>query len=92
MPSTDSIVGSLPIEHSVDPNGSLSIRVPIQVPPAKLSPDISISYHSAVDVMSVLGHGWDLQAYGFIQRTPATVAQDNFSGMSDLFLRRPRAR
>ena len=77
-----SIVGTLPIEHYVDPNGSLSLHVPIKVPPAKLSPEISVSYHSAISELSVLGAGWDLQAFGLIQRTGATIAQDSFAGKS----------
>ena len=77
---SNSIVGTLPIDHSVDPNGSLCLTVQIKVPPAKLSPDISIFYHSAFTEMSVLGVGWDLQAFGLIQRTGATVAQDTFAG------------
>ena len=80
---SNSIVGSLAIEHSVDPNGSLYLKVPIRVPPAKLSPDIFLGYHSAVHQLSVLGHGWDLNAFGFIERTAATVAQDVFSGTSN---------
>ena len=78
------IVGSLAIDHNVDPNGSLFFKVPIQVPPAKLAPDLSISYHSAVHQQSVLGHGWDLHAFGLIQRSARTVAQDGVSGMSHL--------
>lgn len=78
------IVGSLAIDRTVDPNGSLFLKVPIQVPPAKHAPDLSISYHSAVHQQSVLGHGWDLHAFGLIQRTARTVAQDGVSGMSHL--------
>lgn len=78
------IVGTLAIEHSVDPNGSLNLKVPITVPPAKLSPDILVSYHSAAQEMSVLGHGWEIQAFGLIERTPATIAQDRFAGTSRL--------
>jgi hypothetical protein len=66
---SDSIVGTLAIEYTVDPNGSLRFDVPIRVPPAKLAPDISISYRSAVHEMSVLGRGWELSAFGLIQRT-----------------------
>ncbi|KAK7452669.1 hypothetical protein VKT23_012067 [Stygiomarasmius scandens] len=74
------IAGSLPVNSTVDPNGSLAIQVPIRVPPAKLSPDLSISYHSAVHEMTVLGHGWELDAFSLIQRTAATVVQDGFAG------------
>lgn len=79
-----SIVGTLDVGHSVDPNGSLSLDIAIKVPPAKLSPEISVSYHSAVTEMSVLGLGWELHAHGFIQRTSATVVQDGFAGKSDV--------
>ena len=81
---SDTIVGSLAVDHSVDPNGSLVLKVPIKAPPAKLSPDVSISYHSAVRRLSVLGHGWELQAFGFIERTAATIAQDGFAGIFNL--------
>jgi hypothetical protein len=74
------IVGTLAIEHSVDPNGSLVFEVPIKVPPANLDPEIRLAYHSAISELSVLGVGWDLQAFGLVQRTGATIAQDNFSG------------
>jgi len=78
-----SIVGTLDVGHSVDPNGSLSLDILINVPPAKLGPGISVSYHSAVTEMSVLGLGWELHAYRFIQRTSATVDQDGIAGKSD---------
>ncbi|KAF9507107.1 hypothetical protein BS47DRAFT_1366863 [Hydnum rufescens UP504] len=79
---SNTIVGSLAIDHCVDPNGSLFLKVPIQVPPAKLTPDLSISYHSAVHQQSVLGHGCDLHTFGLIQRSARTVAQDGVSGKS----------
>jgi hypothetical protein len=80
-----SIVGTLQAEHSVDPNGSLNLNVAIQVPPAKLGPDISVFYHSAITEMSVLGVGWELEAFGIIQRVGATIAQDGFSGKPFIF-------
>ncbi len=32
--------------------------------------------------MSMVGYGWELRAFGLIQRTARTLAQDNVSGMS----------
>ena len=77
---SQSIVGTLAIQHYVDPNGSLCLELPIKAPPAKVSPGISIVHHSAVHGMSVLGYGWELRAFGLIQRTARTLAQDNVSG------------
>ncbi|CCM06065.1 uncharacterized protein FIBRA_08312 [Fibroporia radiculosa] len=77
---SNTIVGSLSIDQCVDPNGSLVLKVPIRVPPAKLSPTVEISYHSAVHQQSVVGHGWTLDAFGLVQRTAATIAQDGFAG------------
>ena len=78
--SNPSIIGTLPIQQSVDPHGSLCLHVPIKCPPAKLSPNISVVYHSAITEMSVLGVGWDLRAFGLIQRIGRTIAQDNIAG------------
>jgi hypothetical protein len=79
---SSSIVGTLQIQKSVDPNGALCLTVPINVPPARLSPDITVFYNSAIMEMSVLGAGWDLQAGGLIQRIGATIAQDGAAGTS----------
>ncbi|CCM02460.1 uncharacterized protein FIBRA_04559 [Fibroporia radiculosa] len=77
---SNNTVGTLSIDQCVDPNGSLVLNVPIRVPPAKLAPTVTISYHSAVHDQSVMGHGWSLDAFGLVQRTAATVAQDGFAG------------
>ncbi|KAE9388392.1 hypothetical protein BT96DRAFT_927133 [Gymnopus androsaceus JB14] len=74
------IVGSLPITHSVDTNGSLSLNVPIQLPPSKFPPKLSLSYHSAAIDTSVAGYGWALKGGATIERVAATIAQDSIRG------------
>ena len=61
------VVGTLPAEHSVDANGSFTLRIPIKVPPANFPPTISFSYHSAASDFS-LGPGWMLKGEVSIQR------------------------
>ncbi|KAL6297836.1 hypothetical protein BKA93DRAFT_831210 [Sparassis latifolia] len=77
----NSIVGTLPIKHTVDPNGSLFLDVPLQLPSAKVSPKISLSYHSAATNISAIGKGWVIKGASVIERVPATVAQDGFRGV-----------
>lgn len=77
---TDSIVGTLAANHSVDPNGSLSMDIPIQLPPSKMAPKISLSYHSAATSVSSAGIGWVLKGASVIERVHATKAQDDFRG------------
>lgn len=74
------IVGSLSVKHNVDPNGSLSIDVPLLLPSAKMAPNITISYHSAATNASAIGVGWVIKGASFIQRVPATLAQDKIRG------------
>lgn len=76
------IVGSLPISHSVDANGSLSVDVSIQLPPSKFPPELSLSYHSAAIDTSVVGYGWALKGGAAVTRVAATIAQDDIRGMS----------
>jgi hypothetical protein len=76
------IVGTLPIKHFVDPNGSLSIDVPIQLPPARLSPHLSFAYHSAAGDTGIAGIGWVVKGIALIERAPATLAQDGLRGKS----------
>ena len=75
------IVGTLPVNHFVDPNGSLSVDVPLQIPPSKMAPKVSLSYHSAANTVSAIGMGWVLKGASLIERVPATKAQDGFRGM-----------
>ncbi|KAL0950270.1 hypothetical protein HGRIS_010250 [Hohenbuehelia grisea] len=75
-----SIVGTLPIQHSVDTNGSLTISVPLHAPPAKMAPDLSLSYHSASTTTSVVGTGWALKGVSLIERVAPTIVQDGFRG------------
>ncbi|KAJ8496002.1 hypothetical protein ONZ45_g12626 [Pleurotus djamor] len=77
---SQSIVGTLKIDHSVDPNGSLTLAIPIQLPPARLAPEISLNYHSASNTASAIGTGWTIKGVCVVERTPATVAQDGFAG------------
>ncbi|KAF8661352.1 hypothetical protein AX16_001447 [Volvariella volvacea WC 439] len=75
-----SVVGTLSVEHLVDSNGSFTADVSVKVPPAKLAPTITVSYHSAANNVSPLGIGWAVKGVSLIERVPATVAQDNFRG------------
>ncbi|KAL0957871.1 hypothetical protein HGRIS_000054 [Hohenbuehelia grisea] len=77
----NSIVGTLPIKHSVDANGSLSITVPLQPPPAKMAPDIALAYHSASNNASSVGVGWTLKGVSIIERVAATKVQDGRRGI-----------
>ncbi|KAJ8520818.1 hypothetical protein ONZ45_g2429 [Pleurotus djamor] len=74
------IVGTLAAQHSVDPNGSLSIDVALTLPPAKMAPNLSISYHSAANNASAIGMGWTIKGASYIERVPATMAQDKIRG------------
>ncbi|KAG9220198.1 hypothetical protein CCMSSC00406_0007107 [Pleurotus cornucopiae] len=77
---TTEIVGSLPVKHNVDPNGSLGIDVPLMLPPAKMAPNLTVSYHSAANNASVIGVGWTIKGASYIERVPATIAQDQLRG------------
>ncbi|KAJ8517614.1 hypothetical protein ONZ45_g5227 [Pleurotus djamor] len=74
------IVGTLSAQHSVDPNGSLTIDVTLTLPPAKMAPSLTISYHSAANNASAIGMGWTIKGVSYIERVAATVAQDNIRG------------
>ncbi|KAJ7125821.1 hypothetical protein C8R43DRAFT_1212234 [Mycena crocata] len=76
-----SIIGTLPISHSVDANGSLAIEVSLQIPPAKVAPKFTLAYHSASTGASAAGMGWALKGAPSIQRVAATQAQDGFHGV-----------
>ncbi|KAF4571716.1 hypothetical protein EYR40_008236 [Pleurotus pulmonarius] len=75
------IVGTLKIDHGVDPSGSLICTVPVRVPSAKMAPDLSLSYHSAANSASAIGMGWVLKGVSYVERVPATVAQDGYRGV-----------
>src|SRR5258707_7324896 len=83
------IVGSLPIKHQVDANGSLTLKIPVKVPPSKFAPTVSFAYHSAAKDYDVLGMGWALKSNFVIERVPATVSQDGFRGTFFLHIIRP---
>ena len=74
------IVGALPVKHDVDPNGSLTIDVQVMLPPAKMAPNLTVSYHSAANNASVIGVGWALKGASVIERVAATIAQDQIRG------------
>ena len=81
MSSAPEIHGSLPIHQYVDQNGSWCLDVSIQLPPSRLSPDLSLSYHSASHDTDAVGPGWVLKGLTTIERTPAILATDGFRGM-----------
>ena len=74
------IVGTIAAKHTIDPNGSLNIDVPIQLPPANLDPGISFSYHSAAQDSGDMGPGWVIRGLALIERVGATLVQDGFQG------------
>ncbi|KAF9064010.1 hypothetical protein BDP27DRAFT_1334218 [Rhodocollybia butyracea] len=76
-----SIVGTLPISQTVDPNGSLSLDITLQIPPAKMAPSFSLAYHSASSSVSTVGMGWALRGASAIERVGATKDQDGFRGV-----------
>ncbi|KAJ7475487.1 hypothetical protein B0H11DRAFT_2032379 [Mycena galericulata] len=76
-----SIVGTLPVSQSVDSNGSLSLEIPVQTPPAKMAPKLSLAYHSASTRTSIVGMGWALKGTPTIERVAATKDQDGFRGV-----------
>ncbi|KAF4597731.1 hypothetical protein EYR40_008196 [Pleurotus pulmonarius] len=77
---SNEIVGTPKIDHGVDQNGSLTCSMPIQVSPAKMAPEITLSYHSASNSASAIGMGWAITGVSSIERSPATIAQDGFRG------------
>ncbi|KAF9493334.1 hypothetical protein BDN71DRAFT_1107713 [Pleurotus eryngii] len=72
-------VGTPKIDHGVDRNGSLT-SIPIQVSPAQMAPEITLSYHSASNSASAIGMGWAITGVFSIRRSPGTIAQDGFRG------------
>lgn len=77
---SNEIVGTLKIDHGVDPSGSLICTVPVRVPSAKMAPDLSLSYHSAANSASAIGMGWVLKGVSYVERVQATIAQDGYRG------------
>ncbi|PFH47102.1 hypothetical protein AMATHDRAFT_152955 [Amanita thiersii Skay4041] len=77
---SSSIVGTLPVTHAVDPSGSLTLHVPLQLPQSPYKPDLALAYHSAAKDQSLLCQGWTLLGVSAIERVPATMAQDGFNG------------
>lgn len=75
------IVGTPKIDHGIDQNGSLTCSIPVQVSPAKMAPEIILSYHSASNSASAIGMGWAITGVSSIERVAATIAQDGFRGV-----------
>ena len=88
--STNKIIGTLEAKHTIDPNGSLNIDVPIRLPPSNFDPGLAFSYHSAAQDLSDLGPGWVIKGIEIIERVAANRAQDGFIGMQDVPKRIPR--
>ncbi len=78
------IVGTLKIDHGVDPSGSLICTIPVRVPSAKMAPDISLAYHSAANSASAIGMGWAIKGVSYVERVQATIAQDGYRGAHSL--------
>lgn len=69
----DAIVGSIPQvlpEISVDSLGHTNAYFPVELPPAKFSPSLSLIYSSAGG-NGLLGVGWDLNGLDSIERDPS---------------------
>ncbi|PFH46733.1 hypothetical protein AMATHDRAFT_199097 [Amanita thiersii Skay4041] len=71
------IVGTIPILHNVDPSGSFTLDVPLQLPQARFKPGLSLSYHSAATGNSVLGRGWVLKGVPVIERALDKATQED---------------
>ena len=65
----------------VEPNGGLTLSIPLPVPPgiADSAPSLSLAYSSAANT-GFLGVGWKLGGASQIQRCPAIMAVDGFRG------------
>ncbi|KAL4258255.1 Insecticide toxin TcdB middle/N-terminal domain-containing protein [Pleurotus pulmonarius] len=75
------IVGTSKVDHGVDPSGSFICTIPVRVPSAKMAPDISLAYHSAANSASAIGMGWAIKGVSYVERVPATIAQDDYRGV-----------
>ncbi|MCE9599209.1 MAG: FG-GAP-like repeat-containing protein [Spirochaetia bacterium] len=67
------LVASSGIYANVNPDGSFSQSIPIKLPPAKLTPEISLEYNSHAG-NGMLGVGWQLSGIPFIKRVNYTSA------------------
>jgi RHS repeat-associated protein len=68
-------------DAGVDPNGSLTLSVPVPAPPGigDSSPSLSLAYSSGAST-GFLGVGWKLGGASQVQRCPAIMAVDGFRG------------
>ena len=71
QPSHNARVGGLPGEHSIEPNGSASYSIPIDLIGARngLAPKLAFAYNSSGG-NGALGIGWTMQGLSAIQRCP----------------------
>lgn len=72
------VVGAVPGEFSVGPDGKASYTIPIHVSPgtAGVRPDLSLQYSSG-GANDLIGVGWSLGGLSSISRCPQTDAQDS---------------
>ncbi|PFH48390.1 hypothetical protein AMATHDRAFT_5827 [Amanita thiersii Skay4041] len=76
---SSSIVGTLPIIHAVDPSGSFTINIPLQLPECRFKPELSFAYHSAATNFSILGRGWVFKGAPVIERIPDFGGSVNYN-------------
>ncbi|WP_277373648.1 RHS repeat-associated core domain-containing protein [Pseudomonas sp. AA-38] len=69
-------------EAQVTLDGRLAYNFPLQAPPAvnQVQPNLAFAYQGS-EAESFLGQGWGLGGLMRIQRCPATIDQDGFSGL-----------
>jgi hypothetical protein len=70
-------VGTLPGAAGVDPTGSATYRIPIEVPAgaAGMQPELALTYRSG-GPDGLLGVGWTLEGLGRVERCEKTIADD----------------
>ncbi|PFH45645.1 hypothetical protein AMATHDRAFT_71273 [Amanita thiersii Skay4041] len=78
---SNNIVAPIQIDQSIDSSGSLALNVPLQLPKCRFMPNLSLGYTSAATGHSVLGRGWNMLGIPYIERIPATLAQDGRRGI-----------
>jgi len=74
--NTGNVVGKIPMQHQVLPNGVTTYTVPIECAPGRgIQPSISISYNS-LGGNGVLGFGWNIEGLSSINRTTSNYYYD----------------